>query len=667
MAKKLIVWSPEQARVELQKRIDAAFTFRKQYEGMWDMCERSVFNTRGKSLSRSYGAPLLNDVDFGLPDVDGSNADSGVNYVFKNWRFTHAQLSANPPSVAARPLTPDAEDRRKALAAEQLKGYFLRKYDLQETTDQITAQTLCYGTGFGKVFNDPDRGEILDIEADGTIITEGDFAYKALRTWDIGIDPDATCIDELRFMIERQFIPYEEALGMWPEHEEELEKARIRDSSEQAVSQAMTPRRWDVVEVYEYWEKGLHVNGMLGRFALCLKDGTLLEPVKPNPHAFAPPAKSGKMSSSSEPTKKKYKIAQLPYVVFTDVDVPGQVWGMSSLMYAITMQDVLNNIDSAAVDNAYAHSVTRLILPEGAELRDGSITNSPWDIIKITGVQPPHYMPPQPLQQATINLRNMYRQGIDDVFGVNESMFGQQSRETSGFSMQYATNQGNMIRRRLFNKYTKMVESVYKHLFNLVREHWDTERTIHVMGDENTMQALSISGMDVDGGFDIVGEYGTNFSLDPITRRQEILTLYPILKEAGVEPAKIKSMLKLNDFEDPSMAELGEARQKEIFQRMIANEISIDPEEMQEHKSMLAYAYMFLMTAEFRDLDPDSKTRIKDHIKKREALINMAAGVQPPPGAPGAPLSGSQPVPPAAAGMTGEPVSAAEAQPIING
>jgi len=36
--------------------------------------------------------------------------------------------------------------------------------------------------------------------------------------------------------------------------------------------------------------------------------------------------------------------------------------------------------------------------------------------------------------------------------GVNDSMFGQQKREQSGFSMQYATNQGKMVRRRLFNK-----------------------------------------------------------------------------------------------------------------------------------------------------------------------------------------------------------------------
>ena len=43
---------------------------------------------------------------------------------------------------------------------------------------------------------------------------------------------------------------------------------------------------------------------------------------------------------------------------------------------------------------------------------------------------------------------------------VNESMFGQSSRETAGFTMQYATNQGNVIRRRLFNKYVLLTEAV---------------------------------------------------------------------------------------------------------------------------------------------------------------------------------------------------------------
>ena len=661
---RITVWSPAEAEKELQKRIQSAFESRKLFETSWEQCERAVFNTRGRSLGRAFGLPMMENVDFGLPNADGSNSEIGVNYAFKNVRFLHAQLSANPPSIAVRPLTPDAEDRRKAEAAEALKQFFMRQYNLQEVMDQISLHTLVYGTGIGKVIYDPELGEIIDVADDGEVTMEGDFSVQSCRIWDIALDPDATKWEDVRYVVERQFIPYEEAMYYWPDCEDVLATVRLQGRMEDRTSSALTQPKEDVVEVYEYWEKGTGPNGMLGRYAICTKGGKLLEPVKPNPHRFSPPTRSGAIGA--EKGKKKPAVAHLPYVIFTDIDVPDRVWGMSALAFSIALQDTLNNLDSAALDNAYAHGVTRMILPEGSEIREGSITNSPWDIVKITGVQPPSFMPPMPLQGALVDLRNRFEQGIDTVFGVNEAMFGQQSRETSGFSMQYATNQGNMIRRRLFNKYTLLVEGIYKHLFNLTRKYWDIKRTIHVLGTENVMQSFSFDGADIDGGFDFVGEYGTNLSLDPITRRQEILSLYPIMKEAGKNPQEVLNMMKMNDFSKPSVADLGQARQREIIFKMISKNMYIAPEEYMEHDSMLAWTYEFIMTAEFRDLDLEQKALILQHMKAREQMAGAkkaAAAGAPPAGAPGAPITTPQEAAPPGPGQTAEQTDVTQLPP----
>lgn len=653
---KLIVWTPDIARRELHDRIKASQEARERFERLWDRCEQVMYNIGGPRAFKRGTVPDLSQTAYALGGDDTSGfaeANSGVNYAFKNVRFIHSQLSANPPTIACRPQTPDAEDRRKALAGENLKQFALRKFKLQEKQDQVSLSTVIYGTGVLKVFNNPDAGEILDVDAEGNITAEGDFELLPLNIRNVFVDPDATCEDEIRYVIEKKFIPYEDALQMWPGQKHMLENYRVRDKYEQSRNSYDTAS-WhhDAVVIYEYWEKGSPSTAMLGRYAICLEDGSLLSDVTTNPHAFTPPAKDGCMEDGTEPSKRRFPVAKLPYKFFTDIDVPGTIWGMCSLMYALDMQNVVLDLDAASVDNAYAHSAARIILPEGAEIAEGSITNSPLDIIKITGTQPPHFMAPAPLQQAAIELRNTYVRGIDDVFGVNESMFGQQSRETSGFSMQYATNQGNMIRRRLFNKYTMFVEDIYNTLFDLVRKHWTTPRTIHVIGAENTMNAVSFSGADIAGGFDIVGEYGTNFSLDPVSRRQEILTLYPVLKEAGIEATKVVEMLRLNDFSKPSIESLGEERQKEIFHEMITRNTYIPPTEMQDHKNMLAWAYYWLMTAEYRDLSDEHKALIRQHIVDREELIKK---LTPPAGPPGAPITtslpGMPPPPPGAPAM----------------
>jgi hypothetical protein len=241
-------------------------------------------------------------------------------------------------------------------------------------------------------------------------------------------------------------------------------------------------------------------------------------------------------------------------------------------------------------------------------------------------------------------LREQIKMGIDDLSGVNEAMFGQQSRETAGFAMQYAANQGNMIRKRLFNKYAMFVESIYRSYLNLVRKHWTTSRTIYVLGKEKALEAVEIKGADISGGFDLIVEYGQSLSLDPMTRRQEIMSLQPIFEKAGVPTRVSLKMMKLNELEGLyDMMQLAEDRQREFFEEMIATQIYLPPEELQDHENMLAYALQYVMTTEYKYLDDTSRALIKQHIKDRAALAaqeKATPGVSQVPGAqPGGPMT----------------------------
>jgi len=311
---------------------------------------------------------------------------------------------------------------------------------------------------------------------------------------------------------------------MWPDKQDELKTTskKLNDAAGlDKYNNAELER--EKVEVYEYWERGLPVNGMLGRYAVCLEDGTLIEAPRPSPFSFSPPLKEGE-------TEPMPPTAGLPYHIFTDIDIPDMTYGKSFLDYEAPIQEVINRIDSVDLDNAQAHGVARLILPESAEIAEGSITNSPWDIIKVKGTQGPFHMNPPTVMPQMGQLRDRLKGGGDDMAGVNESMMGEMSRETSGFSLQYATNQGNMIRRRLFNKYVLFVEDIFKAYLNLVRKYWEDSRIIAVLGKEKAFETIDIKGSDIDGGYDLVVEYGASLSLDPSTRREELLQLMPLFE-----------------------------------------------------------------------------------------------------------------------------------------
>jgi len=677
----LVTWDAKRAPIELRNRLTYAMDNRRKLEYRWENNESTVYTTdegnASSYLSESFGN---NNALTDLEDI--SNADSGiiVNYTFKNLRFIHAQLSANPPSVVVRPTSSDQDDRKKASAADSMVRYFLRQYRLQELVDRVSNNTLVYGSGFMKTVWDSGCGDILEVdEITGKLTMEGDISITVPSTWYMYIDPDAERWEDVRYVFEKVLYPYDEALFRFgPEKKKIIDTNRISkgskvelSSKELGTTSALAEEKYDAVELFEYWETGLPTNGYLGRHCICDKNGQIVKALGPNPHRFRAPGAMSDIANNPKYSEQKKEalirripqIAKLPYHLFTDIDVPNKVWGRSFIEYTAVLQDTLNRLDSTNLDAIKAHGLARLILPEGTEIADDGLTDSNWDITKITGNQPPFFMEAPRSMPIVDNFRAGKKEDINEMSGVNPSMFGQQDRETSGFSMQYATNQGNMIRRRLFNKYVIFIEDVHRSLLNLVRKHWTTERVIYVLGKEKAMKAVELKGADIDGGFDIVVEYGASLSLDPMTRREEIMSLQPLFEKAGVPTRVTLSMMRLNELDGMyDILELAEARQSEYFEEMLASGMYVSPRKYEDHENMLAWALQYVMTTEFKYLEEDQKALIHQHMDERSALAAQEAappGAPAPgnlPGAPDAPGPGGAPGPlPEGAGQTGEP------------
>ncbi len=674
---KIKVWTTEEAKKELKKRLEYAMETRKDTERQWHYNEDTIF---GKGLKNVGGG----EFEAVFEDIDNSSIDVKVVYAFKNFRFLHAQMSANPPSVVTRPTSNDQDDRRKAEAADKLVQHALRVYNLTEKVDQMTLNTLAYGSGFLKHIWNPHKGDILEVDREtGEMILEGDIEITAPSVWNIYTDPDAgNDWDECRYLFEKRLIPWEDAAYYWPDHQEVLQKYRMQyPSSEDTQYSEDTsnnaPNTYDSVEVFEYWEKGLPHNGYLGKFCIHLRDGTLLTTVKPSPFRFTQAGALEDIEKRDIPEEVKIKkidrlpeIARLPYSMLTDIDIPNRLLGKSFLEYINPLQNILNSLDTMKLDNIQAHGALRLAIPEGTEIADDAISDSPWEVIKFTGSQPPHLLSTGQSMPDIAEMRTNVKTGIDDLSGVNEAMFGQQSRETSGASLQYSANQGNMIRRRLYNKYRSAVESIYKAYLDLVRRHWLVERTVKVVGKEKAIEAAEIKGADIDGGFDIVVEYGTSLSLDPTTRREEILSLAPMFEKAGMSPKQVLKYLKLNELDNMhSDFDYAESRQREIFESMILNMKYITPRKHADHENMLIYAKRWTMTVEYKVLPEEVKQLVDQHIDERaQMLAQEAAAANPAAGGPLPPGPAGQPGPlPAGADLGLNPADVGALPTLNNG
>jgi len=649
---KFIPLNKEKGKELLGGRLSDAMDYRaKTQEDVWLLNEQTVYDPEGvmgdknNSLSRAVG------VDMNKASEDESNGfDSfGMNYTVRYYRLIQAQLSANPPSVTPSPLTPDQEDVRRARAADDIVRYALRQYKLQEEFDLNNAQLVMYGTSFIKSCWDRWAGDPLKFDPETLEITEmeGDIHVKSCDTWAVYIDPLAKKWDEVRFIFERKLLTEAEIRACYPDYADHIIEESTDSGQAFRESRSFADRfrqgedkKERQYAIYEYWEKGLPENGFQGRYVeAILQDGTCLTDPVPNPHRFG--------------TKDTLPKARLPYHIMTDIDVTNQVYGNTFITYLTKIQDTMNRLDLQTLENIRAHGQTKMVLPEGAEAV--GIDNSTWDVVEVKGAgnQRPSFVNTPGTMPDVAKMRADILQGFNDLAGTNESMFGQQSRETSGFSMQYATNQGNLIRRRLFNKYVGTTEGVYKDILDIIKKHWDTPRKIKISGQEGAFDIKEYEGADIAGGFDLRVEYGTSFSLDPMARRQEIMQLMPLWEKAGKDPKELTKHIKFNDLE--GMDDVGthsEKRMDEIIKTIIDTEEYVAPREWENHELRLPYLIRFMETAEFDRLEEDIQDMIIRHKEERMKMqADMAAGQAPSGGGAG---GGGGPAVPGAAGPQAE-------------
>ena len=621
---KIQTWSQAEASKELLKRLTLAKKHRTKLEDEWRRNEEVIYGTEYRSPATSDPTDFLT----GLSMESGAPSSSiKMNYALKYIRFIHAQMSANPPSAIPKPTSDDVNDRRSATIADHLIQHGIREHNIQEEYDLVALDSQVYGTGWVRSWFNPLLGPIYDVnEETKDVVMEGDNEVKRIDIRDVWIDAAATKWGDTRFVFIKHRMSIEQACYMWPAHHEAIKSAKPKQRD--SFFDEQDAEDTEEIEVYEYIEKGLPWNGNKGRYVWMLDDGLLLSPIGINP----------------------FPNAHLPIYPLTDIDVPGQVYGKAITSYLARMQEVLEAIDSTELDNIQAHGVVRLVLPAEAEIQDDGITNNGWEFIKVTGGagREPHFMNPAQMMPDIFNFRNQILTGMQELSGVNESMFGQQSREMSGFSMQTAINAGNMVRRRLFNKSVACVKWIWETYLEEVKLHWSDARKVLVTGTEDALSVAFYSGSDLSGGFTLQVDYGQSFSLDPASRREEIMQISPILKEAGMSANEILDKIKLNDSKGlVNMATLSKRRQEEIFEDMISKyeagaDTYIAPRPLQDHKGMLDAAYKYIMTKRFDNLPEDLKKLIERHTEEREELAGQVAA-NPAPAA--GPVPGMPPMP----------------------
>jgi len=648
---------------ELLKSLHKKFIYsrdmrEKYHEDQWRLNEEGAFAAywdRSNEGGGSASQPIDIYNAIASRSMDAPDSSLGISYSFKYLRFLHAQASANPPSCIPTPRTAEYKDRRAALVADSFIHYGRKKLNVQDIQDMRTLGTLMYGTGFSKLWWNPAIGPIVTNVKEGTVETQGDIDAKARFVWEIYADPDATCWKDVKYLFDRQRLPLDEALARWPD-----QRQFILDKKGVFLTNAANRDKGDkfeeeLFEVYEYWEVGQPWNGFIGRhcYLWLSQDKYVL---------------MGEMEENTHPG------AKLPYQIHTDIDVPGQIYGKSFLDYTNRLQDVMNRIDSFTLEQIQAHGNVRLVIYDDMEVGE-QVSTDTYNIIQVKGGggPAPLYINPPQLMPAMGEFRQRLEAGMEALAGVNESMFGQIKRELSGYATQSAINSANLTRRRFFVKFQFATESFFRDYLELVQLRYTEPKKLDIVGKEDGVSLAFYNGSDLEGEYDFDTDYGTSFSLDPESRREEVMQLKDLLIEAGYSASQILGFMRLSDSKGPvDLVSRAKMRQNEIFDKMEAafmdgQAIFIEPKKNEDHIPMLEACKEYRSSAQFAYLAPELQELVDRHI---DARVDMAASVAAgqtsgqPPGQPGV---GAIPAGAGQVAATGSPDIAAAASAVAPG
>ncbi len=638
-----------------------------EFEDQWDMNEATDANSGG-ILRRA-----------GTVDSDGMDDDGievGINYVFKHKRLIHSQLSASPPVATAKATTSEEFDRSSAENSDRCMKHNLRAYNLQEVFDDCSNKTIVFGTGWIKHRWNQNLGDIYSYDKDAGIITmEGDIDCSSPSTWDIWVDSSASHWDKVRHIWERVWFPLEQAVSLWPEQEEFLEGLMNKYKEDERLTGQKFSETSGLIPLLLYYEKGVPENAMLGRMAILDYDCErfIVSPTDSD-HIQRPPldkkqikkiekldARITQIKETNDFGMKLEELQQerqgyldevapptaiLPYSIFTDIDIADTVYGRSFIQYEAGIQDIINRMDNQVLDNVKASGSSTLVV-YGEDTEKEAYDDRAINIVRIKGsnaTKPSHIAPP-PSMPDSVHLRDRLQSGGDDMAGVNDAMFGNVKRETASQALEYSVRQGNLVRRRLFTKYVLLTESVHKHLLHIIRENWGIGRITKIIGKDNTIDSKLIAGMDIAGNQDIVVTYGTNFSMDPQIRRQEILQFLPTIQElapGALNGRAILELFKLNEIEVPfDILDLGKQMMKEIIENLLRTKKTTELREFQDPEPLLQYAKIYVMTKEYRDLSESDKDLIDEQVGMLQE--KMAASAPPPGPEEATPIPGGSP------------------------
>jgi hypothetical protein len=645
-----VVEKPEDKLSDIERRnledFQRAKNLRIRFESDWRRNEQSLLDTGDPGVLIRSVATQSGTTD----EVPESASDAvtnffGINYNARNAALIQSQLISNVPAMMTIPANDkDREDREAAQGHEMALHHLRETLRLPGYVGVALVNLTNYGITYIKQIYDKSAGAYERSTA-GKIKHIGEIKISVPRVWDIWLDPDATNFLDNKKVWERLHFDYDTAKAFF---DDESISSIIRETyGSTGMELSELPTDWfGTVTIYEKWVAGDAGTAYKGTLEYFTEDGRLLK-TKTNPKNLNPCTFN--MLPKTKTGTKLIRMARLPYSILPYELIPGAPYARSPASKCYKAQAHLNNCMAVVLQTAKNMGVPK-IMTTAAVVNKGSLSNDSIQILEFdnsgSGMSGGGSFPAQMQAANTSNdikyVMERAELHINDQWGISDALLGKQGRETSGITNQTSIQQSNLIRETLFDNYVAFLKDIACLGLSYAVENWGEDKWRMVLGKEDSQTLLKAClNADVEGGYTVYLERNMLIALDPISRQEQLLRMWPVMQAGGMDMQYFLKLFKFFDFRGiyTKFDFAANRAKKNIDFILEEGELPvIYKHEM--HAEICVHLTDYVNTYEFEELDEEQKKLVNQLIDKRLDLeaSKRAGKEQTPPGMPPAGL-----------------------------
>lgn len=520
----------------------------------------------------------------------------------------HSKLVVSEPTVVAISLDRTFDGKMREKYVQQYCDNIYYSYRIKEILDTECWVDLAL-KGFCAMYVgwDKNAGDIQHVskgEDQLSFIMSGDHVFRRQDPLLFIIDIQASRFYDAEWCIAGQRVPVDTLRVTFPDKEEEIVRA-TEDSEMVAEGRGDLGSEVNKGEaiLWTYYEKHLLRNNYRGavvKFLYINKEIILL---------------------SREELDNEH--GELPFVVMTDLDIPGNPYGMSRAALCVGLNDRLSKFIAMIESHIDTYGRARVLVASqnnsGIENRNG-VTFISYNA--LLGERPT-YLQPSNITTDIWRFYELLTREMDIIYSSGEFDRGEINRELSSYAVLTAIERSEAKLANIFNKKTWFIKRMYTLALSDARQYIKNEREFRLNGLNSEHMFASFKGADLQGRINLSINFGLYMPVDPAARKAQI---YDIIKNnlaqrAGINEKEVISQLLGGDLRKvKEMMDMAKEVQEEEIMRIISGqEAPVQP--YHEHLSHIAVLAEYMNGTEFEKLPAEIKQAIFDHYAQHTAEV----------------------------------------------